>query len=59
MYFVSAVVLMKLQITISPTVQFILIQDKLFFRQDRQLFVTSCGKITWLKWAIYHYYCYY
>ena len=30
-----------------------------FFRQDRQLFVTSCGKITWMKWAIYHYYCYY
>ena len=30
MYFVSAVVLMKLQITISPTVQFILIQDKHF-----------------------------
>ena len=30
MYFVSAVVLIKLQITISPTVQFILILDKLF-----------------------------
>ena len=30
MYFVSAVVLMKLQITICPTVQFIFIKDKLF-----------------------------